>query len=274
VGAPTTFIDAGTYAGASSDFSLNQRVTSRVSAHAGYGFYWNNVQYVQGPSGYSGQTGRAGVSVALAQNLNVHTTYTYTKSESDSLNAWDGHAVNFGLDFGQAISLSRNSSMGFGIGVAGVKDSSARSRYYATGFANYSYDIGRSWAFSAGYFRSVDFFQVLAQPVFLDAGTAQIGGALGRRVSLNTSVGIVSGLIGLQDPAPRYVALSGTVSAQVGLTKQLAIGAHYSLYSYQIDETALLPIGMLSRFDRQSVALSLDVWLPLISGSRRLNASR
>lgn len=273
-GAPTTFIDAGTYASAGSDFSLSHRVTSRVSVNGGYGLYWNNVQFVPASAGYGGQNAHAGFTVGVLKNLRVGATYRYTKTESDQLNAYNGHSVEFVADFGQALSLSRNSTIGFGAGMTGVNDIQGNTKYYATGHVNYSYDIGRSWGFQAGYFRSVDFYQTLAQPVFLDTGQVSFGGSIGRRVSLNTDVGIVTGLIGLATPQPRYFAGSGSVGVQVGMTKNLAIGATYSFYSYRIDEGAIIPMGMLSRFDRQSVALTLDMWVPIISGSRRLNASR
>lgn len=273
-GAPTTFIDGGTYASAATDFTLSHQVASRVSVNGGYGLYWNDVTFVPGAAGYDGQTARAGVSVQLTRGVNANVTYRYTVTAAGNISGYNGHGVDFSLDFGRALSLSRNQSIGFGVGMSGVNDLQGNTKYYMTGQATYRYDLGQSWGISAGYFRSVDFFQTLAQPVFLDTGQVSFGGSIGKRVSLNTSVGVVTGLIGLTEPTPRYYAGSGSVGTQIGLTRKLALGFTYSFYTYRIDENAVLPIGMLSRFDRQSVALSLEVWVPVLSGSRRLNASR
>jgi hypothetical protein len=109
----------------------------------------------------------------------------------------------------------------------------------------------------------------VGQPVLLDTAGVGIGGLIGRRVQLSVNTGLVKGKALSSLVQSDYMAVNSGVRLQVALTRQLAVGAGYSYYIHEFDDSAPLPPGVLSSLERQSVRVSLNVWVPILSRARR-----
>ncbi len=267
------FTDGQTYGSLFADVSMSHEFATRVHGGAHYSYYSNNA-WSGGLGGqYGAQTAGAGVTVDIAKGFGARLGYSYSGAGFGAANTgapgYHGQSIDGGLTYSQALSLTRKSSLSFSTGMSAVTDQTLHIRYFMTGAANYSYEIGRSWSMNAAYNRSVDFFQVLAQPTFTDRVSGSIGGGIGRRVQVAAGGGIIKGTIGVTPNAPGYVAADAGGGVRFGLVRNLALSVNYSFYHYNFDQNAILPPGLLRTMDRQSIRLSLDVWAPLWEHARR-----
>jgi hypothetical protein len=267
------YTDGQTYGSLFTDVSLGHEFSKRIHGGANYAYYSNNA-WSGGVGGqYGAQTAGMGISVDIAKGFGARLGYSYSGAgfggANNGSNAYHGQSFDGGLTYGQSLSVTRKSSLSFSTGMSAVTDQSLDVRYFATGSANYSYELGRSWSMNASYNRSVNFYQILGQPTFIDQLSGGLGGGIGRRVQVSAGGGIVKGIIGTTKSAPGYVAANAGGGVRIGLARSLAFSVNYSFYHYNFDNGAVLPPGMLRTMDRQSVRISLDVWAPLYERARR-----
>jgi hypothetical protein len=263
--------DGTNYGSLFADVQVSHKFSKRVSGGASYAYYSNNA-WSGGLGGqYGAQTASGGINVDLAKGFGARAGYSFSGAGfgvSDST-AYQGHSFDGGLSYGQALSLTRKSSLSFATGMSAVTDQSFNVKYFATGSANYGYELGRSWSLNVNYNRSVNFYQMLAQPVFTDQLSGGLGGGIGRRFQVSAGGGLIRGTIGIITNAPGYVAANAGAGVRIGLARNLGFNVYYSYYHYQYDNGAVLPPGLLRSMDRQSVRVALDVWAPLYERARR-----
>lgn len=269
---PNAIAATGTYQSWRSSVNLGHNLTQRLSLSGGYDYYTNNVWSGGSGGRYASQSARGGVHFGLAKGLSLRAGYAVTGVGSGAVGGtspFRGRTIDAGIDFNRALSLTRKSTLAFSTGLVGLSDQGNKVRYHLTGHVSFGHEIGRSWTFSTGYNRSADFFQTFGQPVFRDALNAGIGGVIGRRVSVHAGVSIAKGTVGVSAGAPDYTAGSAYSGLQFAITRLLAIGVNYGFYHYEFDDAALLPPGLSSKMDRQSVRVSLNLWVPLMTRARR-----
>jgi hypothetical protein len=268
---PTTFANVSTYSSMRSEVQAAYSLTQRWSVGAGYSYYTNDL-WTSTTSRYASTGGSVSTSFALTRGLSLRAGYSFTGAAGGLVagsSSYRGRSFDGGVAFNRALSLSRRSTLAFSTGLSGVTDPNGSTRFYLTGNATFGYEIGRSWSVSASYARSADFYQAVGQPVLLDTAGVGIGGLIGRRVQLSVNTGLVKGKALSSLIQSDYMAVNSGVRLQVALTRQLAVGAGYSYYIHEFDDSTPLPPGVLSSLERQSVRVSLNVWVPILSRARR-----
>ncbi|MCC7044049.1 MAG: hypothetical protein IT183_09305 [Acidobacteria bacterium] len=269
-------VSARNYRSDSGSVGLSHDLTTRSSLSFGYDYrHWPRADFrpalvYQGASArYSHQIGR-GLSMRLGYGRRIGTYGSATGAAQRNI---ANHTIDAGVDFSRALSFSRSTSLSFSTGSAIVSDS-VTTRYDIVGNASLSHQMGRTWAAGLSYDRHVGFVDALVQPTFSDSISANLGGLLSRRVSVNAGTGASFGSIGLSANANRYRAVRASVGTQVALSRTLGLGLGYAYYRYRFDMGANLPSGIGTRHNRHSVQLTLGFWLPLYHRAGSANAAR
>jgi len=279
---PTTVFDLGgatsfgDYTTSQSAVSFQQGFTDRISLNAGYSHH----RYYGSPGDPTTdsrtQTAAAGLAYQIAKGVRFRIGYGHTSARygsNDPVN-YGGLVMDGGLVFDRALSLTRRASLSFATGLTGARDEAGTTHYFATGYANLSYELGRSWTAVLNYRRGVDFNQSLGQPIVMDMLSAGTSGDLSRRFQAGTGVAASWGAIGISAGQGGYDAYSANAWLRMGLTRELGISVNYVYLHYFVDDSRSLPFGMQPSSDRQSIRATLDLWLPLFTRARRSDASR
>jgi hypothetical protein len=134
--------------------------------------------------------------------------------------------------------------------------------------------LGRTWDVGVAYDRQVGFVHTIAEPVFSDSVNASVGGLLGRRVQMQSSIGAISGSVGISESDRRYVAYQAAAGLSVAVNHYIAVRFDGVYYGYR-SHADPLSIVALSRIDGRSISVGVDVFAPLFTRvSRRGNAAR
>ena len=279
---PDVFMDLGGVGGTANQFSshsavnFRQGLTSRIGFSAQYFYQTYNAWSGAPDTASHTSNASAGLSYQIVRGVRLGAAYRYTSSRygTGATTEYSGLSLDGGLNFDRAISLSRRTSLNFGTGFTGARDESGQTRYFLTGNAALSYEIGRSWTTSLHYRRGVDFAQGFNVPVVIDTLSAGIGGDIGRRVQLTANGGATRGELGIGPGAREYTVLSGSVSLRTAITQMIGVSTGYSYRHYKFDDPASLPAGMRPEIQRHGARVSLDLKVPLFTRTRRSDASR
>jgi len=179
-----------------------------------------------------------------------------------------------GLAFDRALSLTRRTHLSLSTGLIGARDIGGQTHYYVTGQGTLTYELGRSWTAALNYRRGVDFNQNIGQPMVMDMVSGGVSGELSRRIHVSTSAASSWGVVGIALGNDRFRATSATANLQTALTRQLGFSVGYVYGHYLFDESTSLPLGMQPSTDRQTIRVTLDLWVPLFTRARRPDASR
>ena len=97
---------------------------------------------------------------------------------------------------------------------------------------------------------------------------------LNRRVSVQAGVGTSSGNAGFDTPDNGLRSSSASASLNYGITRYVGLGVQYTYYYSSYESGVDLPPGWLRNLDRQSISANVNLWAPLMTRTRRPNASR
>jgi hypothetical protein len=275
---PTTH-DRGTlrvdYLTYQSVIGARRQVSRRGSLVVGYNFQLSDFTALDSDFTAHGTWGR--YLYALGRGVALRLGYGYRAAHSPQLGEGRhvaSHDIDTGIDYSRALSLSRRTTLSFSSGLSVLSDT-VRTYYNVIGNARLNHQMGRTWNADIAYNRSVGFLAAFAEPVFGDSITIGLTGMPGRRLQFRSRVGASLGDLGVASAGAggfdSYVASSGL---DVALTRHLALGVDYSYYRYTFESGAVLPLGLPSDIDRQSVQAYLSVWLPIGSHIRRPNVAR
>lgn len=268
-------ISGGTFTDWRNSVSVSQRLTERMNADAGYTFY--AVDYGGRQSNYAAQSLYGRLSYRITQSLGAHAGYsgTITDYGDESLNGrYAGRTFDFGVDFGQALSLTRRTSLTFGTGVAGISNFGLVS-YVWTGNVTLAHELGRSWTLMAGARRSADFYQTFGDPVISTSAFGGVSGALSRRIQVGAQAGWSTGTIGINSTVPQFDSLTAGASMRMAVSRNAGLSFSYSYFDYLfVERGAPLPIGVQQDMQNQSARVTFDWMMPLFTVARRANASR
>jgi hypothetical protein len=256
------------------DIRLDQQITQRSSLSFGGGY---ERTVLSEASKRNVQSATAAYSQRLTRSLSLRIGFLQSVGRYGS--ADDGHQVRFrnqtidgGLDYSGQLSLSRHSTLQFRTGSAMMSDRQLR-RFRLTGSAAYRYELGRTWDATAAYDRQVGFLQSVLAPAFTDSLTGAVSGLLSRRLRVQSSFGIATGGVGLQEAPSGYSAVFGGASVATGVSRFLNVRVDYSYYRYHSEAAELLPDGP-GFVSRQSLSIGAQVFAPLFTRVRRGNAAR
>ena len=173
-----------------------------------------------------------------------------------------GHVIDVGIDYNNAISFSRRTTMSFSTGSSAVTSLDETS-YGIIGNVTLSHEIGRTWNASAAYSRNVSFVRTFDEPFLADSLTAAINGLITRRLEFELTGAASLGDVGLSGESNGFTSYAGLTRFVYGLTRHLALAATYAIYTYSFDSGVTLPIGLSPETERQSALLALQLWFPL-----------
>jgi len=217
----------------------------------------------------------AHASYNIASGLSARIGYGYSEGRyPDGLSNSQGHALDAGIDFSRALSLSRRTKLAFATGsYVGVYQEEKHYRFL--GNATLSREIGRSWNAALAYNRTVELLAAYAQPVLGDAVTAGIGGLINRRVQVDASVGAFFGNVGFSGGLNAFDTYTAGASALLSISREMALRVSYSYFHYSYEPGARpLVNSLVPTSDRHSVEANFVVWAPLYYRPRKPDATR
>jgi hypothetical protein len=269
-------INGGTYTDWRTSASVSQRLTERLTASGGYTFYAVDYGGEQ-QSNYAAQSIDGRLTYQITTSLRAYGGYIgtitdYADESRDGRNG--GRTIDAGLDFGQALSLTRRTSLTFGTGLAGVS-TFGDVTYVFTGRVSLSHELGRSWTLQAGAYRSADFYQSFGDPVISTSASGGVSGALNRRVQVGAQAGWSTGTVGVSGTVPQFDSWTAGATMRIAVSRSAGLSFSYSVFDYLFDDNgAPLPIGVQQDMRNQSARVTFDWMLPLVTVQRRANASR
>jgi hypothetical protein len=255
--------------------NLHQSLTKDLGAEVGYTFY--AVDYGDQQSNYAAHSLVGRVTYQINKSLSAYGGYGRTKTdyEDDRLDGrYGGGTIDAGVTFGQALSLTRRTSLSFGTGVTGV-ESNDQVSYVFTGNVSLTHELGRSWTLTAGARRSADFYQTFGDPVISTSASAGVSGLLNRRIQVGAQAGWSRGTVGISGVVPEFDSWTAGASMRTAVSRNTGLSFSYSIFSYVFQENgAPLPFGTQPEMWNQSARVTFDWMLPLITIARRADASR
>jgi hypothetical protein len=218
------------------------------------------------------QYGSLGTTFALNRDLSMHVMYRYTEAHYPT-RIVRTHSPNVGLDFHHALSLTRRTSLTFGVGTEGyvVRD---RTNFRLTGNVDVTHEIGRSWSATGSYQRGTYFSDTVDEPIFGDSGSLSLSGLISRRIQFDAGAHATIGNSGFSQQQNRFDSYRGTVTLSTALNRYMNIGLDYAYYRYNIGQAINLEEGLPNIVNRQSIRAHLSFWAPIISKARRTDATR
>ena len=199
----------------------------------------------------------------LSRYLSTRTGYGYRFAESAAApgDAMRIHNIDLGLDYSRALSFSRRTTFTFGSGSAVMPDRE-RVAVTLTGAAALTRQFGRTWSARLSGNRSVQALEGFSRPVIMNTITGTVGGGLGRRASMSTSIGLSGGTVGVASGS-MFGAITGGVGIHVTVTRRLALDGQYFYYGHRFDPDVVFGPGFAAQTRRHGVRAGLT-WRPLL----------
>ena len=190
------------------------------------------------------------------------------------------HDIDVGVDYARALSLTRKTTVDFSTGSSVVslppQDVSgelldSELQFRVVGAAGLTHEMGRTWRLRVGYDRGVGFAEAFAQPVIADAVSASLNGFFSRRVDFSANGGFSSGEVGLgrslrvgEASTSSFRTWNLTARSRYALGRMWAVYAEYMYYSQDLGSAVIVPSGVPSVLDRQTIQVGLTLWVPLL----------
>ena len=246
--------------------TLSHRLSQRTTFESG----WNYRATDQQSNQWWQQTADAGFSIGLNRDLSLRLGYAYTEAHYED-RLTKVHRPQIGLDFLRALSLTRRTTLAFGMGTEATVQNDT-TKLNASGNATLRHEMGRSWTAAAAYQRGTYFVDTFQEPIMGDSWSLNLGGLITRRLQLQA---VASGSLGrLTYTSRNFDSYRGTVTLSTALTRFMNVGVDYAYYSYEFDDPAGLEPGVSQDVIRQSIRARVSFWAPLFNKSRRANAAR
>ena len=213
----------------------------------------------------------AAIRIELTRDVKLRLGYGFAEGHYEDRPTVQTHRPDIGLDFARALSLTRRTSLTFGIGTDATVTND-RTRIRAAGHADVNHEIGRSWAARASYRRGSYFVETIPEVIFSDSVQVSLIGLLTRRIQFSS---VASGIIGRAGSSSRqFDSYRGVVALSMALTRYMNTGVDYAYYKYIFDPLIELPAGVPRDVNRQSIRGHITVWVPVLNRTRRSNATR
>jgi hypothetical protein len=255
--------------------SINQALWRSAQLSLSYGR--QTATFSESDARFESQTGAVRVTQRVARGIGIRAGYGYGESRysGEGSPLYRSHTIDAGIDYNRPVSLSRRTRLALSTGTAAV-DRGPITRYQITGNARLIRDIGRTWQAVASYGRNVGFYESLRAPYFYDSATVGLHGQIGRRVSFQSSAGVLlADFPYLDDEAESdFDTWQAGSSLGIAVTRNLALSLDYVFYRSRFAAPMFVGSDVTPLFDRHSVRLSLRAWAPLLQRGRRDGATR
>ena len=249
----------------SADLGFSQRMSRRASFQASYTQHRAERGDVAGA--FSNQIAGAGLTYNLGKGLDARAGYRYGEARFSDGDTREHHAIEAGVDYNRALSISRQTTLSFGTGSTALR-SKEELRFIFTGNATLNHEIGRSWNAWVGYARRVHMDETFLEPMVSDGLSVGLEGLISRRLQFNS---FARGAIGkgLERDAPGFDTVHAAATLSYAVTRFMNAGLTYAFYQQRFDEGAQLSVGIPRSADRHSVRATVSLWAPLFQRSRR-----
>jgi hypothetical protein len=259
-----------------SSIGFTQGITAKLAAELGYTYYM--VDYNSSvQSAYQAQTISGRLTYQITKSLSAYGGLARTSTDYDNdlqTGRYSGNMIDAGVNFGKALSLTRRTSLSFATGVSGIQYAD-ETHYFFTGSVTLTHELGRSWTLTTEARRATNFYQTFGEPVVSDSVTGGVSGLLNRRVQAGANAGWSRGTMGVLGGAPEFDSWFAGGSMRFALARNAGLSFNYSLFRYVFDENeGRLPFGVEGEMRNQSVRVTFDWMMPLVTVARRANASR
>ena len=262
------------YLASDTGVGYTQALAQHLNLELSYGYRRSDSK--SGARDYSSQSGSGRLSYNVGKGVALVGGYGYSDTQYSAGNGqvvhYQGHLIDGGVNYNKALSFSRRTTLGFQTGLAGVQDG-IQTHYSVVGNAQLTHELGRSWSTGLGYARSVSYVETFRAPVLTDSLSGGIGGLINRATQFHASTGVSRGNVGytVNNTFDTYFASAG---ARFAISRKTGLSVYYGYYRYSFENGIVLPPGVSSFTNRQSVGFSFDTWLPLIQRNRSANATR
>jgi hypothetical protein len=202
-----------------------------------------------------------------SRTVKMTTGYVFTRSEYESPSAstlLKEHGGDVGLSYSPRSRRNALTTLSANAGVSRVDDGvqvKVRPRWSVRGQRT----IGGSWGASVSYERRLQTLDVLAAPTWGDVVSANVGGALGTRVSMGFGGNYSDGEASGGEPIRMLTATAGM---RVALTANIGINLGYVYMNYRFPEGYDLPTGMPRTLERNRVQVGVSFWVPVARWGR------
>ena len=243
--------------------SFTRRFGRRTSASLTYDF--NGTWFENDDRSNRSQDVRISADRQLSRRLTVRGSYAYRNGEyvtAATPTTNTAHDIDLGVGYNRTLPRGQAATIDLSLGSSNVNDGLTR-RLIWRGSALASRTLSGGWSVGAGISRTLQFDNVVQQPVVADVANADVSGRFGRRVTLSFA-GTYSNGQGQAEGSQRFSIYSGSARAQFGLASFAAIDVQYTYYHYDFPPGYQLPEGVPVRMNRQRLQIGASFWLPLV----------
>jgi hypothetical protein len=209
----------------------------------------------------------------FARTSSIRGLYSFVESNSDAAAGLTTTMTNQRVEgsFAYSRRLSPTRHMSFSVGVGGThvttlnaEDRSPLDYWMPSGAGSFAIDLGRSWAASSNYTRTVSVLQGVSLTSFAtDSANVSVSGLINTRIETSISATYSNGQAGGSNTQGRFENYTGSVQLRYAISRCCATAINYDYYVYNFEDVADLSAGFLSNFDRQAIRVGFTLWLPL-----------
>ena len=252
---------------------LSYDLSMKSSFSLSYGFQYHHFFNDDGFPDTGVHSAGAHYTHRLTKNLGYHLGYGYDHPVEFGGPPLRGiHNIDAGLDYSRALSLTRTTKVGFGVGTtvataSQVQDgqtSFSSPRLYGVGHVTLTQELGQSWNFNAFYNRGINYDPGFTQPTLSDTTGAALSGLISRHLDVSLSALYQVGRIGLT--TPNYRSWDASAQIRSAISRNIAAYALYYYYLSDLSAGVAVPIGAPRYVDRNGVRVGITAWLPLWYG--------
>lgn len=272
---PSFDVSGNTIMRSSTVAGVTRRLSRVSSISASYSYFHSN--YSKTDRNYNQQYGSVRFTRQLLRHASLRLGYGYRTVASD-IGPFEitrsSQDIDAGIDYNRsfALTMTRRTRVSFRTGTSFisrrylsegsfVRD---RARFYVTGTAELTHEMGRTWRAAAVYRRSAGFNELVIDPIISDSVTASLSGLLlGRRNEFRASASASRGEVANDLNNNSYTGYRALAQLRRGLTRHLAAQVSYVFYKHEFGSNVLLPAAFPHRLDRQGVNFGLNMWFPL-----------
>jgi hypothetical protein len=251
---------------------LNVDASQKLAKRSTLNLSWGYGHGMIGGATWDSQRYEATVTQNVSKGLSVYGGYVYgqqTFHGADGRTSLDRHPnVTFGVNFNKPLSLTRRTTLAVSAGVAQMQDRILKeTRNELIGGVTLAREFGRTWITGISVGRDVRFIESLAAPLLNDTLTFNLKGSFSRRLQFGSAFGRSSGLVG-GDSGYRLDTYYGSAQLSFALNRTFGLGADYGYYR-QSNPIGGLSTGTVGSLNRKSLRTYLQVWVPLVTRTKR-----
>jgi hypothetical protein len=274
----TAFV-GGSYLATSAGATVARQLTRRWGVSGSYRYEHDYAIGGSEQPGFGGvwrHDAGAAAHFAVTPKLSVRMGYRVGETHAEGQPPFRSHSADLGVDYGDGlvIQLTRQTRLSFTGGMSAYVDRTGDQHYRATGSAQLSHALGRTWSSGAFYQRGVDTGSlVFREPVLTDTAGGYLNGNIGRRLGVHANVSAQGGVLALGSSNRSILRTGANVGVQSSLGRHFALGVDYVYYQYRFDSAVVLPTGVPRKNANQGVYAFVSAWAPIFQSGGR-NATR